>query len=114
MKKELTILACMLIAPLAFGQASADGTTQGPRTQVNTRMVGPGKVGTVETFNGSNITVAATAMTHPIKYRVAKDVHFDNASGGALTADSVRAGTRVQLGFNNEGQVDRITLLDLR
>jgi hypothetical protein len=113
MKTKLIALACMLIAPLAFGQADATTRTEGPTTQTNT--TGPTKIGSVDSYiAGSNITLTSTLLTHPSKYMVAKDVQYENADGKAVGPNSVRPGTRVQLGFNGEGKVDRITLLDLR
>lgn len=110
MKTTLIILACVLTSPMAFGQART--TSGGPTTQVN---AGQGKMGTVDSFiSGNSITLTSTLLTHPAKYRVAKDVKFENASDKSVTADSVRPGTRVQLGFNENGMVDEIKLLDLR
>ena len=113
MKTKLIVLACIFIAPFAFGQAQAtDDTSHGDRQQVN---AGQNKIGTLQTFTpGSNLTISATAMTHPAKYRVAKDVQIQKPSGAAVSPTSIHAGTQVSLGFNAEGQVDRITLLDAR
>jgi hypothetical protein len=115
MKTKLTILACTFIAPFAFGQAQAtDDTSHGARQQVSTNS-GDNKIGSLQTFTpGSNLTISSTAMTHPAKYRVAKEVQIQNASGGTIAQTSIRPGTQVSLGFNAEGQVDRITLLDTR
>jgi len=112
MKIKLIILACAFITPFAFGQHKSDDTTGGPTTMVPSS---DGKMGTVASFvGGSTITLSSTALTHPAKYRVAKDVKFVNTGGNTASAGSVRPGTKVSLGFNAEGQVDEIKLLDLR
>src|SRR5215213_1960117 len=112
MKTKLIILACTLIGPFAFGQAKADGTTDGPKTYI---PVPGGKMGTIASFvPGSSITINQDAFTNPTKFVMAKGVIFEKASGAAVSPDSIQPGTRVRVGLNPDGQVDRITLLDPR
>lgn len=111
MKTTIIILACSLVACLAFGQASVSDNTSGPRTLVN---AGPYKAGTVASFTGRTITVSSSQLTHPRKFVVADNVLFQKLGGSAVSPDSIRPGTRVRLEFGPEGRVDRITLLDLR
>jgi hypothetical protein len=112
MKTKVVMIASILIAPLAFGQARADDSTAGPRARVTPGLY---KAGTVDSFlPGQNITITSSLLTHPAKYIVSKDMQFENGSGGTVSPRSVQPGTRVKLEFNPAGQIDRIILLDLR
>jgi hypothetical protein len=112
MKTKLIVLACMLIAPLAFGQADTSARSSGPITQ--TKVLEPHKIGTVDSIAGSTVMLTSTAFSHPIKYILAKDVQYETADGKPITPDSVKPGTKVEIGFNEEGLVNRIRLIDLR
>ena len=70
-------------------------------------------IGAVSAFEpGKTITVRSTPMTQPVKYVLGKDVRFENESGSPVQPSTVRAGTRVQLDFDAEGQVNRIEVVD--
>ena len=116
MKTKLIIVVCTLICPFAFGQVKTEETT----TTVVTKTEDPvkrrtGTMGTVASFvPGETITINQDALTNPLKYPLAKGVVFDQSSGALVSPDSIKPGTRVGVRLNADGQVDHITLLDLR
>jgi hypothetical protein len=112
MKRQLLILASLALAPLAFGQTTqtTDKAT-GPSTYQN---ADPYKTGTVTAYDaGKSILMNSNTQTHPVKYVVAPTVRYDKKGGGTITPELIRQGTRVELGFDAEGQVNHITLIDL-
>jgi hypothetical protein len=115
MKTKLIILAFTLISPFSFGQTTTEKTTTVTTTTAPVSGEHAGKMGTVASFIPSNsIIINQDAFTHPTKYMMAKEVVFDKASGAAVSPDSIQPGTRVGVQLNGDGQVNHITLLDLR
>jgi hypothetical protein len=112
MKKQLLILASVALAPLAFGQTTeTSDTTTRPTSYQN---ADPYKTGTVTAYEaGKSIIMNSNTQTHPVKYVVSPDVRYEKKGGGTITPELVRQGTRVELGFDAEGQVNRIMLVDL-
>ena len=102
MKKLFLIPAFIVLASLLSVQtASATGT----RTYAN-------KTGSITAFEpGRSITINANILTHETKYAVASNVHYARKGGGPASPGLFRTGSRVELGFNSEGQVERISLV---
>jgi hypothetical protein len=108
MKKTFLTSACMILfASLAVAQTS----TNPPST---TRYYA-NRTGSITSFQpGRSITINANLLTHDTKYMVASNVEYSTKSGGTVDPRLLRSGARVELGFNSEGKVDRITLVDER
>jgi len=103
MKKLFLTPACMLLVVMAFGQTTL---ASGTRTYAN-------KTGSITAFEpGHSITINANILTHETKYVVASNVHYAKKGGGPANPSQFRTGARVELGFNGEGQVDRINLVE--
>ena len=113
-----------MIAPLAFAQPVANtsavkhtGQTLRAPTQISTGAV---KVGSVTAFNPglrnveppSPIVVLSTPDTKPVSYMLGKRVRFVDKDGRAVDRHMVRAGTRVQLGFDRRGRVSRVVVVE--
>jgi hypothetical protein len=113
-----------MIAPLAFGQPVANtsvvkhtGQTLRAPTQITTGAV---KVGSVTAFNPglrnveppSPIVVLSSSDTKSVSYMLAKRVRFVDKDGRAVDRHMVRAGTRVQLGFDRRGRVSRVVVVE--
>ena len=124
MRRITIILVCAMIAPLAFGQTVAKtsavvhtGQTQKATTQITTGAV---KIGTVIAFNPgqrpieppSPIVVQSSPDTKPVSYMLGKRVRFVDKDGRAIDPHLVRAGTRVQLGFDRKGRVTRVIVVE--
>jgi hypothetical protein len=124
MRRITIILACVVIAPLAFAQTVAKtsgvqhtGQTQRAPTQMTTGAV---KIGTVTAFNAgvrpieapSPIVVQSSPDTKPVSYMLAKKVRFADKDGRAIDPHLVRPGTRVQLGFDRKGRVSRVIVVE--
>jgi hypothetical protein len=123
MKRTIAVLACVAIAPLAFGQTVANtsdvehtGQIQRAPTQITTGAV---KVGTVRAFNpglrnvepASPIVVQSSPDTKAVSYILGKRVRFVDTDGRAFDPHMVRPGTRVQLGFDRRGMVSRVVVV---
>lgn len=103
MKKLFLIPACVLFIALALTQ-----TTQaaGTRTYAN-------KTGSITVFEpGRSITINANILTHETKYILASNVEYSRKGGGPVTPGLFRTGSRVELGFNSAGKVNRIRLVE--
>jgi hypothetical protein len=76
-------------------------------------------VGTVSAFNPglipveppSPIVVQSSPDTRPVSYMLGKQVRFVDTDGRATDPHMVRAGTRVELGFDRTGRVSRVIAL---
>jgi hypothetical protein len=111
MKKQLVILLCLVGAPLAFAQTTATDKANSTVTQ----NFESNKVATITAYEpGKSITVNSTTVTHPVKYVVASNVQCEKKGGGQITPDLLKPGSRVELDFDAEGQVNRISLIELR
>ena len=123
MKRTIVVLACVAIAPIAFGQTVPNtsdvvhtGQIQRATTQITTGAV---KVGTVRAFNPglgpieppSPIVVESSPDTKPVSYMLGKQVRFVDTDGRAFDPNMVRPGTRVQLGFDRRGMVNRVVVI---
>jgi hypothetical protein len=108
MKKTFLTSACMILfASLAVAQT----TTNQPST---TRYYA-NRTGSITSFQpGRSITINANLLTHDTRFVVAPNVEYSTKGGGPVDPRLLRAGARVELGFNSEGQVDRVTLVDQR
>ena len=110
-----------MIAPLAFAQPVAytsvvehTGIWKRAHTQMTTGAV---IIGTVTAFNAglipveppSPIVVQSSPDTRPVSYMLGKRVGFVDTDGRAIDPHMVRAGTRVELGFDRTGRVSHVT-----
>jgi len=125
MRRTIIVLACAIIAPLAFGQAPVANTSvvehtgqiQHAPTQITTGAV---RIGTVTAFNPglrnveapSPIVVQSSPDTKPVSYMLGKRVRFVDKDGRAVDPHLVRPGTRVQLGFDRHGRVTRVLVVE--
>jgi len=124
MRRITIVFVCAMIAPLAFAQPVANtsavkhtGQTLRAPTQISTGAV---KVGSVTAFNPglrnveppSPIVVLSTPDTKPVSYMLGKRVRFVDKDGRAVDRHMVRAGTRVQLGFDRRGRVSRVVVVE--
>ena len=124
MRRIIVFLVCVMIAPLAFAQPVANtsvvqhtGQTLRAPTQITTGAV---KVGTVTAFNPglrpveppSPIVVQSSPDTKPVSYMLGKRVRFVGKDGRAVDRHMVRAGTRVQLGFDRRGRVSLVVVVE--
>ena len=124
MRRITIVLACAMIAPLAFAQPVANtsvvehtGQFLHAPTQITTGAV---IVGSVTAFNPglrpveppSPIVVLSSPDTKPVSYMLGKRVRFVDKDGRAVDRHMVRAGTRVQLGFDRRGRVSRVVVVE--
>ena len=125
MKRIIIVLvACAMIAPLAFAQTVAKtsavehtGQVQKAPTEMTT---GAAKIGTVTAFNAgqwpvepaSPIVVQSSPDAKPVSYMLGKKVRFGDRYGRAVDPRLVRPGTRVELGFDRHGRVIRVTVVE--
>ena len=124
MRRITIVFVCAMIAPLAFAQPVANtsavkhtGQTLRAPTQISTGAV---KVGSVTAFNPglrnveppSPIVVLSSPDTKPVSYMLGKRVRFVDKDGRAIDRHMVRAGTRVQLGFDRRGRVSRVVVVE--
>ena len=124
MRRITIVFVCAMIAPLAFAQPVPNtsvvkhtGQTLRAPTQISTGAV---KVGTVTAFNPglrpveppSPIVVQSSPDTKPVSYMLGKRVRFVDKDGRAVDRHMVRAGTRVQLGFDRRGRVSRVVVVE--
>jgi hypothetical protein len=124
MRRITIVFVCAMIAPLAFGQPVANtsvvkhtGIIQHAPTQITTGAV---IVGSVTAFNpglrnvepASPIVVLSSPNTKPVSYMLGKRVRFVDKDGRAVDRHMVRAGTRVQLGFDRRGRVSRVVVVE--
>ena len=123
MRRITIVLACAMMAPLAFGQPVANtsvvvhtGQFVHAPTQITTGAV---RIGTVTAFNPgrrnveppSPIVVQSSPDTKPVSYMLGKRVRFLDKDGRAFDPHMVRPGTRVQLGFDRRGRVSRVVVV---
>ena len=123
MKRTIVVLSCVAIASIAFGQPVANtsvvqhtGQFEHATTQITTGAV---IIGTVSAFNPglrnveppSPIVVQSSADTEPVSYMLARKVLFEDKNGRAFSPRLVRPGTRVKLGFDRRGKVNRVIVI---
>jgi hypothetical protein len=115
MRQRIIVLACTLIASLAFAQVSTTNTaktsTTGPvNTEKNTLTTA---VGTVSKFTpGQTIVVQTSPSTQPMSYVIGKTVRYVNAADKEINPETIREGNRVRLDFNKDGAVERVVVED--
>jgi hypothetical protein len=56
--------------------------------------------------------VQSSPDTKPVSYMLGKKVRFVDKDGRAVDRHMVRAGTRVQLGFDRRGRVSRVVVVE--
>ena len=112
LRRMIIVLACAMVAPLAFGQAPV-------QHQIPTAAA---IVGTVTAFNPGlrnveprpPIVVQSSADSEPVSYMLARKVLFEDKNGRAFSPRLVRPGTRVKLDFDRRGKVNRVIVEDNR
>ncbi len=90
MKKTIIVLACALVAPLAFAQTNAITTST---------------EGTVSTYEpGKRIVVHSQREGNPISYALGKTAHYVNKAGRKIDEHLIRPGSRVIV-YTSRGQM---------
>jgi len=108
MKKTIVILACALIAPLAFAQTSSKGKRQGPTTTEPITVTGT--IITTTTEDG------AAASYQPVKTLVVREDGSNNPDryvldgtgrvvnkAGEVVHTAIKSGTHVRVYYVNTG-----------
>jgi len=121
MRRIIVVFACAMMAPLAFGQAPIANTSVAEHTGQIQHQITTGAVivGTVTAFNPGlrnveprpPIVVQSSADTEPVSYMLARKVLFEDKNGRAFSPRLVRPGTRVKLGFDRRGKVNRVIVV---
>src|SRR5436189_16737 len=94
MTEKIIVLACALIAPLAFAQTSATTTETTTSSQ-----------GTVTTHEpGKRIVVRTEREDNPISYALGKTAHYVNKAGRKIDEHLIRPGSRVIV-YTSRGQM---------
>jgi len=117
MKKSILILACAVVAPLAFAQTSTTETTKRTDSPLasTTETTTTTTEGTVSTFEpGKTIVVRRTGVTDPITYTLGKTVQYLDRAGKVIEASMIKPGAKVHVYYDNEGntQVVRRVVVD--
>src|SRR6266487_3009421 len=117
MRPTIIVLACTLLAPLAFAQTrTTSHQTQGATTQMSTER---NTIGTVVSFTpgekvvvpSSSIVVQSSPGLKPMTYVLAKKVRYVDRAGRAFDPSLIRGGTRVHLDFDRAGAVKRVIVV---
>ena len=90
MKKTIIILACALVAPLAFAQTRA------------TTTITEGTVSSYE--SGKRIVVRSEREDNPISYALGNTAHYVNKAGRKIDEHLIRPGGRVIV-YTSRGQM---------
>jgi hypothetical protein len=97
MKRILSVLACAVIAQVAFAQTS--GTPALITPPPSQTADAPGKAaGTVTEFTDQTLTVKTDAP-NPMSFALTKKVRFVDSKGKNIKKDRVTPGARVQVWF---------------
>jgi len=89
-KKTIIILACALVAPLAFAQTRATTTST---------------EGTVSSYEpGKRIVVSSQREDNPISYVLGKTAHYVDKAGKKIDQHLIRPGSRVIV-YTSRGQM---------
>ena len=126
MRRTTIVLACAMIAPLAFAQTRTTKTRQTTTTQpaitpATTQMTtGAVAVGTVTAFTPgkttvtppSPIVVQSSPDAKPMSYVLGRKVRYVAKDGKAIDPHMIRAGTRVHLDFDRRGAVKRVVVYE--
>ncbi|MEP6698385.1 MAG: hypothetical protein ABJB09_01515 [Verrucomicrobiota bacterium] len=106
MKRTILILACAVIAPLAFAQTSTTTKTETTTTTTD---------GTVTTFTPGQSIVVKTTSIDPISYLLGKTVQYVNKAGKEIDAAMVKPGAKVHVIYDRDGDkmiVSRVVVDD--
>jgi hypothetical protein len=117
MRRTIIILACALVASLAFAQTRTTKTEQKTTTEMTTGAVA---VGTVTAFTPGHVTATAPSPivvqsspdAKPMSYVLAKKVRYVDKDGRAIDPNLIRPGTRVHLDFDRKGAVKRVMVVE--
>ena len=122
MRRTTIVLACAMVAPLAFAQTRSTKTQQANMTQAATTQMStePNTIGTVISFTpgqkvvvpSSSIVVQSSPDAKPMTYVLGRKVRYVDRAGRAFDPRLIRGGTRVQLGFDRAGAVKRVIVVD--
>ena len=122
MRRTTIVLACAMVAPLAFAQTRSTKTQQANMTQAATTQMStePNTIGTVISFTpgqkvvvpSSSIVVQSSPDAKPMTYVLGRKVRYVDRAGRAFDPRLIRGGTRVQLGFDRTGAVKRVIVVD--
>jgi hypothetical protein len=121
MRRTTIVLACAMIAPLAFAQTRTTKTQQATTTEpATTQMTTSNTIGTVVSFTpGQKVVVPATSIViqsspdvKPITYMLGKKVRYVDKDGKAIDPSLIRGGTRVQLEFDRKGAIKRVIVVE--
>ena len=118
MKKTIVILACALIAPLAFAQTSSKGKRQGPTTTEPITVTGT--IITTTTEDGAaasyqpvkTLVVREDGSNNPGSYLLNGPGHVVNKAGEVVQT-AIRPGSRVRVHYMNTGDsrvVDHVVI----
>src|SRR5438876_5698250 len=122
MRRTIIVLACAMVAPLAFAQTRTTKTQQTTTTQPATTQMTTGAVaiGTVTAFTPgqttvtppSPIVVQSSPDAKPMSYVLGRKVRYVDKDGRAIDPHLIRAGTRVHLDFDRRGAVKRVLVVE--
>jgi hypothetical protein len=120
MKKTIVILACALIAPLAFAQTSSKGKRQGPTTTEPITVTGT--IITTTTEDGAaasyqpvkTLVVREDGSNNPGCYVLNGPGHVVNKTGEVVQT-AIKPGTRVRVYYIDTGHsrvVDHVVVVE--
>ena len=121
MRRTTIVLACAMVAPLAFAQTRTTKTQQATTRQpAITQMSTSNTIGTVISFTpgqkvvvpSSSIVVQSSPDAQPMTYVLGRKVRYVDQAGRAFDPRLIRGGTRVQLEFDRTGAVKRVIVVD--
>src|SRR5262249_57294756 len=112
LRRMIIVLACAMMAPLAFGQGQVANTSVAEHTgQIQHQIItGAVIVGTVTAFNPGlrnveprpPIVVQSSADTEPVSYMLARKGLFEDKKGEVFSPRLVLRGKRVRVGFYSQ------------
>jgi hypothetical protein len=120
MKKTIVILACALIAPLAFAQTSSKGTRQGTNAAESITVTGTIITTTTEEGAAASYQPAKTLVVRedgsnkPGSYVLNGPGHVVDKAGKVVQT-AIKPGTRVRVYYVNTGDsrvVDHVVIVE--
>jgi hypothetical protein len=103
-KKTINALACALIAPLAFAQATA-GTTEQKTTTQPTTMTEPASGTVTTTYEPGEIIVVGSESGHDtFGFVLDKTVRYVNKAGREIDKHLIKPGTRIHVYYEGTGE----------
>ena len=120
MKKTIVILACALIAPLAFAQTSSKGKRQGPTTTEPITVTGTIITTTTEEGTAASyqpiktLVVREDGSNNPGSYVLNGPGHVVNKAGEVVQT-AIKPGTRVRVYYIDTGHsrvVDHVVVVE--